>query len=115
MEDRLLDDAAVPQMFDDDSLEQRRRDTRIPDALRVDDYDRATRADAEARRLPSLHATGAEQKAFALEKSRQQLVQRPSTRIWSAKRAHADQYVARIRVHAWQGSDLGHVPEGTAQ
>lgn len=114
MEHRLLDDAAVPQMFDDDSLEQFRRDARIPDALGVDDYDRATRADAEARRLPSLHAAGAEQEAFALEKSRQPLVQGPSTRIRSAKRTHADQHVARIRVHARQGNVIGHYPEGTA-
>ncbi len=78
MEHRFLDNAAIPKMFDDDPLEQLGRDTRVPDALRIDDYDRAARADAEARRFPSLHATGTEQEAFALEKSRQQLVQGPS-------------------------------------
>jgi hypothetical protein len=74
MEHRLLDDAAIPQVFDDNSLEQRRRDTRIPDALRVDDYDRTARAHTKAWRLPPLHTAGTEQEAFTLEKSRQQLV-----------------------------------------
>lgn len=70
MKHRLLDDAAIPQMFDDDPLEELRRDSRVPDALRIDDDDRAAGADAEAWRLPSLDAIGAEKEALALEKSR---------------------------------------------
>lgn len=115
MEHRLLDDTAIAQMFDDDPLEQLRRDTGVPDTLRVDDDDRAARADAEARRLASLDAIGPEQEALALEKGRQQLVQAPAARIRSAKRADANQHVARIWVHTRRGNVFGHVPEGTGQ
>src|SRR5262245_17648186 len=115
MENRLLDDASIAQMLDDDPLEQLRRDAAVPDALGVHDDDRPSGADAQAGRLASLDAVWPEQQTFALEKLRQQLVQPPSSRIGRAKTAHANQHVARIWVHPRRGNVFGHVPEGIAQ
>ena len=67
MEYRIFHDTAIPQMLDDDALEQLRRHASVPDALRVDDDDRPASAYAEARGLAPLHAARSEQKSFPLE------------------------------------------------
>lgn len=61
----------MSQMLDNDALEQRRRYAAIPDAVGIDDDNRTSGANAEARRLTALHATGTEQQSFTLEKSGQ--------------------------------------------
>lgn len=67
MKHGLLDDTPVAEVFDDDAFEQGGRDASVPDALGVDDDDRATGAHAEARGLTAFDALGAEEEAFALE------------------------------------------------
>ena len=67
MEHRIFHDAAIAQMFNDDSLEECRRDTGIPDAFGIHDDDRAAGADAKARRFTTLHAPGTEEQPFALQ------------------------------------------------
>ena len=81
MKDRLIDHSAVYQVLDDDSLEERWCDTRVPDAIWVDDDDRSTRADAKAGRLSALDSIRPEQQAVALEQRREQLIQLPPAMI----------------------------------
>jgi len=82
MEHRLLDYTPVAKMLDHDSLEERRRDPRVPDSFRVHDHDRTIAAHAEARRLTPLHAFRTEQESFALQERRQQAVELAAALIW---------------------------------
>ena len=81
MEDGVFDDTPVPQVLDDDSLEKLRRDARVPDALRVHDYDRAARTDPEARRFAALHARWAKEQIFPLEEPGEQTVKRAAATV----------------------------------
>src|SRR5262245_47884059 len=67
VKDSLLDDAAVPQMLDDDPLQQRRRYRSVPDAVGIDDDDRSSAAHTQTRCLASLHASRSEQQPFTLQ------------------------------------------------
>jgi hypothetical protein len=55
-------------MLDDNSLENFRRDARIPDAFRIHDNDGTSSTNAEARCLTAFHPPWTEQQAFALKK-----------------------------------------------
>lgn len=71
MENRLFYGPPFLQVFDDNALEQLRRDGLIPDTLRIHRDDRTFGADAETRGLTSLHATGPKEQIFALEQTGQ--------------------------------------------
>ena len=81
-------------MLDDDPLEECRRYRGVPHAFRIHDDDRPTGAYAEARRLATLHSLGTEEKALALQKRRQQLIQLAPPVIRRAVAADAHQHVA---------------------
>ena len=100
VEHGLLDDSAVHEMLDDDSLEQRRCDAGIPDSIRVHDDDRPAAADAEARRLAALHAVGSEEKAMALEESWQQPIELTAPAIRRAEAADTYENVSGVRIHS---------------
>jgi hypothetical protein len=65
---RVLNDPPVLEMLDDNSLENLRRDARIPDAFRIHDNDGTSSTNAEARCLAAFHPPWTEQQAFALKK-----------------------------------------------
>jgi hypothetical protein len=101
MENRLFDDAAITQVLDDDSLEKLRRDTGIPDRIRIHDDDGAAGANSEARRFPPFDPRWAEQEALALQQRRQHRVQIPTSPVRGAETARADEDVAGIVLHEW--------------
>jgi len=82
MKHRVLHDAPIAQMFNDDPLEQWRRDAGVPDAFGIHDDDRAAGADAETRGFASLYPPWAEQQAFPLEQGREEAVEFPARLIW---------------------------------
>ena len=104
VEHRFLDDSTVTQVLDDDALEQRGSDTGVPDAFGIDDDDRTAGADSEAWSLAALDAIGAEEKAFALEKAGEMLVELSTALTRRAEAPSAHQYMAAIRIH--QRSEL---------
>ena len=108
MKDRVLDDAPVAQMFNDDPFEEGRRDAGIPHPLGVHDDDRTGGADAEARCFAPLHATRPKEQSFALQQRRKQPVELPPRLIGRAKTADAHQDVARIRFHPGRERCGGH-------
>lgn len=75
MENRGLDDLSTAEVLDDDPLEQLRGHAGVPDAVRVDDDDRAAGADTETGRLAPLYPGGSEQEALPPQESGQQLIQ----------------------------------------
>jgi hypothetical protein len=81
VKDRFLDHSPVYQVFDDDSLEEGRRDTGIPNSVRVYDDDRSAGADAETRGLSALDPIWPEEQSVPLEKRRQQLIQLSSAMV----------------------------------
>lgn len=81
MKDRIFDDATIAQMLDHDALQQFRRDTRVPDSLRVHDHNGSARAHSQAWRLAALHAAWPEQKILAREQRGQQAVERAAATI----------------------------------
>ena len=107
MEYRVLHDAAVAEVLDDDALEERGSDSGVPDALGIDDDDRTAGADSEARSLAALDALGAEEKAFAFEKAGELRIQLAATLIRRAEAARADQHVTAIWIHP-RSKLLGH-------
>ena len=100
MKHRILDDPALPQMLDDDPLQEGQRHSSVPDCVRVHDDDRATRAHTKARRLSSLHPLWAKQEAFSLQQLREELVQLATSLVRGAKTTGANENVPRIRLHA---------------
>ena len=107
VEDGVFDNATSFQVLDDDALEERGSDAGVPDAFGIDDDDRTAGADSEAWRLAALDAIGAEEKALALEKAGEMLVERSTALIRRAEAACAHQHMAAIRIH--QRSELlGH-------
>src|SRR5215218_10496356 len=87
-------------MLHDDSFQQRRRDTRVPHAIGVDDDDGAAGAHAKAGRLTALDPCWAEQQIFALEQLRQQTIELPAAPIGRTEAPRTHQDVALIRFHA---------------
>jgi len=71
----VLHNLTILEMLDDDSLENRRSYTSVPDAIRINDDDRPARADAEARRLSALHPRWTEEQTLALKKRRKVRIQ----------------------------------------
>jgi hypothetical protein len=66
MKNGFLDHSAVFQVLDDDPLQKLGRNSGVPDALRIDDDDRSSGADAEARSLASFDPRWPKQQVFAL-------------------------------------------------
>lgn len=93
MKYRLVHYPPISQMLDHDSLQQRRGDAGIPDALGVDDDDRAASTDTQAGRLTALHAIGPEQQLFALQKRGEQIVELAPSAVRRAEATHAHQDV----------------------
>lgn len=102
MKDGVLDDSAVPQMLDDDALEQRQGHATIPDALRIHDHDWPASANAKARRLSALDASRAEKQPLTLEERWQRAIEcaPPSTRRAEAADTYDD--VTGVRLHDWK-------------
>jgi hypothetical protein len=67
MKDRFVDRLSTLEVLDDDSLQQRRRYIRVPNAFRIHDNNRSVAAHAEARRLASFHARRTEEQIFPLQ------------------------------------------------
>jgi len=57
-------------MLDDNSFQQLRCYTRVPDAFGINDNDRATGADAKAGCFTALHTVGTEEQILAIQKRR---------------------------------------------
>ena len=104
VEHRVLDDPAVAQVLDDDTLEERGSDAGVPDAFGIDDDNRTAGADSEAWRLAALDTIGPEEKALALEKAGEMLVELSTALTRRAEAACAHQHMAAIRIH--QRSEL---------
>jgi hypothetical protein len=66
VKDSLFDHTSVPEMLDDNTLEQRRRHSGVPDAVGIYDDDRPTTAHPETWRLTALHALRTKQQTLAL-------------------------------------------------
>jgi hypothetical protein len=81
MKHRVFDDASIAQVFDHDALEQCLVDARVPDTVRIDDDDRSTCAYTKTWRLPALHPRRAKEQALALQKVREQAVERASSSL----------------------------------
>jgi hypothetical protein len=99
MEDRIFHHFSAFQVLDNNALEKRRGDMRVPDAIGIDDHYRATTAHAEAGSFSALDPAGPEKEAFALKQRSQMRVELPSAPVGRAEAASADDHVARIRLH----------------
>lgn len=55
------------EMLDYYALQQRRRDTGVPDTFGINDYNRAALADAKTRSLASFHSIGTEEHPLTLQ------------------------------------------------
>src|SRR5262245_46178254 len=87
-------------MLHDDALEQRRRDTAIPDAFGIHDHDWPAAANTKARRLSSLDAIGPEQESLALQQRWQQLIQLAPAVVRRTEAAHTYEHVTCVGLHA---------------
>src|SRR5215213_2338774 len=74
----FLDHATVPEVLDDDALEQLGGHARVPDALRVDDDDGTAGADSQTGRLAALHPARPEEQVLALKQLGEQAVECPA-------------------------------------
>ena len=81
MENGLSNGLAVPEVLDDDSLQQSRRDLEVPGALRIHDDYRSVAADAEARSFTALDALRAEEQILSLQKLGEQQVELASAAV----------------------------------
>ena len=102
MKDRFLDDPAVYQVLRNDSLQQRRSHTRIPNPIWINDDDRTTTTDPETRCFTALHAIRTEEQAVSLKQRRQHLIELPSAAIRRTEPADTHEDVAGVSVHSWQ-------------
>ena len=64
---RFLDHASAFEVLDYYALQQRRRDTGIPDTFWINNYNGAALADAKTRSLASLHSIGSEEHPLTLQ------------------------------------------------
>ena len=99
MKDRFVDRLSSLEVLDDDSLQQRRRYIGVPDPFRIDDHNRSAAADAEARRLASLHASRTEEQIFPLQELGEQRIKLSPAAIGRTEVTSAHQYVAGVRLH----------------
>ena len=67
MKYRFINGLSTLEVLNDDSLEQRGCNLRIPDAFRIHDDDRPVAAHAETRSLAAFHAPWAEEQIFPLQ------------------------------------------------
>ena len=81
MENRLVDGATALQVLDNNPVQQLRRDTRIPDPVRIHHHNRTSCADAEARRLATFHSRWPEEQSFALQQACELGIECASTTI----------------------------------
>ncbi len=95
----LLNWLPILEVLDDDSLEQRGCDLRIPNAIRIHDDDRPIAAHSEARRLSALHTSRAEEQILSLQEIGEQRVELASATVGRAEIARAHQHVTRILLH----------------
>ena len=94
MKDRFFDDAAVPQMLNDDALEKRGRHPRVPNSIRIYHNDRPSFTDAEARRFPAFHAAWTEEQSLSLQQARKEAIQIPAPPVGRAEPASAHEDVS---------------------
>jgi hypothetical protein len=106
VKDRLFHHAAVAQVLEDDPLQQGRRDSAIPNAIRVHDDDRTARAHSQTRSLTPLNPVRTKQETLALQERRQQRIKFSPAAVRRAKTADADDHVAGIGIH--DGCGRGH-------
>ena len=98
-EHRLVHDPSVPQVLNDDPLEQRRRHVAVPNPFRVHDDDGSPSTHTEARRLTALDSPRPEQQSFPLKERREQTIQLTTPLIGRTVPAHTHEDVARICIH----------------
>ena len=94
----VINHPSVPQVLDDDPLEQRRSHSPIPDSFRINGHDWSSFANAQTRGFAPLHTPGAEQQPFPFEQFGQQRVQRPAPPFRGTKRPGADENVEAVGV-----------------
>jgi hypothetical protein len=99
VKDRFFDWFSVLEVFDDDSLEERRRDLGIPDPFRIYDDDRSVATHAKARSFTALDAPGAKKQIFALKQVGEQRVELSPAAVGRAEVAGAYEHVMRVRLH----------------
>jgi hypothetical protein len=87
------------EVFNNDSLQERRCNLGIPDAFRVYDDDRSVAAHAEAWCLASLHPSRAEEQIFSLQELREQRIQLAAAAVGRAEISGAHKHMPRIRIH----------------
>ena len=95
----VLDDAAIAQVFRDDSFKKRRRHARIPDTFGIYRHDRATGANAKAGCFGSLDARRTEKEILPLEQGSETTVQSSPTAVWRTETAGAHEHVAAVWLH----------------
>jgi hypothetical protein len=98
-EHRVANDIPVAQVFDDDPIEERRRDVAVPNAFGVHDDDRASGADAEAGRFTAFDSMRPEQQAFALEKRGKQAIELLAAPIRRTVSADTHENVPGVWLH----------------
>jgi hypothetical protein len=99
VKDRFFDRFSVLKVLDDDSLEQRRGDLRVPDAFRIHYDDRAVATHPKARSFTALNALGAKKQILALKQIGEQRVELSPVAIGRAEVAGAYEHVMRVRLH----------------
>lgn len=99
MKNGLLNRLPTLEVLDDDSLEQRGCDLRIPNAIRIHDDDRPIAAHSEARRLSALHSARAEEQVLSLQELGEQRVELASATVGRTEIARTHEYVTRILLH----------------
>ena len=99
VKNRLINGLPMLEVLDDDSLQQRGRDLRVPNALRIHDDNRSVAAHAEARCLAPFHAPRAEEQILPLQKLGEKRIELTSARVGRAEIARAYEDMSRVRLH----------------
>jgi hypothetical protein len=100
MENCVFNGNSVLQMFDDNALEKRRSDPVVPGSFGIHNNYRSVAANAQTRRLASLHTARAEEEILALEEIREESVELASAMVGRAKATRTYQHVPRVGLHA---------------
>lgn len=95
----IFHDPAALEMLDDDSLEQLRRDSAIPNAFGINDNDWSALAHTEAWSLAPLHTSRTKEQSFALQQRCKKRIQRATAALGRAVASGADDDVPRVRFH----------------
>jgi hypothetical protein len=99
VKNRVINWPSTLEVLYDDSLQQRRCDLRIPNAIRIHDDDRPIAADSEARSLSALHTPRAEEQILPLQELREERIELAAATVGRAEIARAHQHVTRILLH----------------